>query len=249
MIEFDLAAVDTETTGTDTDIDRVVEVGVVRQGRDGTRSTQRWLCNPGVPIPASATLVHGITDAMVASAPTFEAQACEIADALTDVVIVGHNIRKFDLPILAAEFARCCAPAPWTDGAIIDTLNMDRKLRSHDLASVVRHYLAREHVGAHGAVQDASASLDVLVAMLDRHPELPRDARELDSYGSGRQDDYATECGRIRLVDGTLVMGFGQHKGKPIASVQKSFLQWMLKKDFPADVKAIVRAEMNRGRA
>ena len=66
-----LACLDAETTGTDPAADRIVSLAVVRVAPDGTRSTRSWRLNPGVPIGASATAVHGITDADVADCPRF----------------------------------------------------------------------------------------------------------------------------------------------------------------------------------
>ena len=61
--------IDVETTGFRPWADRIVEVACVLL--DGCRVAGRWstLVNPGMPIPAEATAVHGITDGMVAAAP------------------------------------------------------------------------------------------------------------------------------------------------------------------------------------
>src|SRR4051812_24405246 len=72
-----LAVIDIETTGTDPDTDRIVEISVLRIMPDGERAHRTRRLNPGVPIPAGATAVHGITDAEVADEPTFG----RIADA------------------------------------------------------------------------------------------------------------------------------------------------------------------------
>ena len=61
--EGPLAAFDTETTGVDVETDRIVSAAVVVQDAPGTRPrVTRWLVNPGVPVPAGATAVHGLTD-------------------------------------------------------------------------------------------------------------------------------------------------------------------------------------------
>ena len=56
-----LAAYDIETTGTDTENDRIVTAAVsVVGGREPTES-RTWLVDPGIEIPGEATAVHGIT--------------------------------------------------------------------------------------------------------------------------------------------------------------------------------------------
>ena|GEM_PF-1550025 len=58
---------DTETTGLH-DEARIVDIAVVTGAGQVLLDT---LINPGEPIPAEATAIHGITDEMVADAPTF----------------------------------------------------------------------------------------------------------------------------------------------------------------------------------
>jgi DNA polymerase-3 subunit epsilon len=60
-----LIVFDCETTGVDTNTDRIVELGFQLWTADGLQKEWRSLVNPCVPIPAGATAVHHITDAMV----------------------------------------------------------------------------------------------------------------------------------------------------------------------------------------
>jgi DNA polymerase-3 subunit epsilon len=60
--------IDTETTGTQPGRDRTVQVGLVRFEGGVVVGSFTSLVNPGIPIPASATAIHGITDEMVGGA-------------------------------------------------------------------------------------------------------------------------------------------------------------------------------------
>lgn len=104
LFEQPLAIVDLETTGGDPRLDRITEVGVVLV--DG-QQRREWssLVNPGVSIPLTIQRFTGITDAMVAGAPRFEALAEELAVLLHDRLFIAHNAR-FDLGFLRNEFAR-----------------------------------------------------------------------------------------------------------------------------------------------
>ena len=51
-----------------------------------------------------------------------------------------------------------------------------------NLTAAVRHYCGRELTGAHTAEADASATIDVLLAQLERYPDLPRDVAGLHDY-------------------------------------------------------------------
>ena len=66
-----LAFFDLETTGTDIAEDRIVDIAVLKLLPGGTEEALHSLINPGVPIPPSATEVHGIRDADVQAKPTF----------------------------------------------------------------------------------------------------------------------------------------------------------------------------------
>ena len=57
-----LFALDTETTGADPETARIITVCLGYSGMRGQFGADNWLINPGVPIPAEATKVHGITD-------------------------------------------------------------------------------------------------------------------------------------------------------------------------------------------
>lgn len=229
-----LAALDCETTGTDPATARIVEVAVVRVEADGSSSARAWRVNPGVPVGDSVA-VHGITDAMVADAPPFADVAPEVAAALVGAVIVGHNARAYDVPLLAAEFARAGLTWPLADAQVIDTLALDRARTRHDLGAVVRRWCGREHVGAHGAEADAAASLDVLRAMLAAQPAT---VAELVAESNGNR---ATACGKVLWGDdGRAVWGFGKHYGKPLAH-DRAYAVWVMRdaKDMPADVRAL----------
>ena len=145
-------AIDVETTGLDPDADRIVSVAAVtltcEEGRPllmQERGVVNVLVNPGVPIPAAATRVHGITDDMVADAPLFAGVAQEVRDYVGDLPLVGHNV-QFDKKFLNAalkragvkslhrnrsyctmrrmsEFARDELGEPWRRWSLDDTLD------------------------------------------------------------------------------------------------------------------------------
>src|SRR3954452_12860804 len=75
VLERPLAVIDLETTGTDTKVDRIVEISVLRLLPGGKHDHRTRRVNPGVPIPREATAVHGISDDDVAAMPTFRAIA------------------------------------------------------------------------------------------------------------------------------------------------------------------------------
>jgi DNA polymerase III epsilon subunit-like protein len=97
----DAVVLDTETTGLH-DGARIVEIAVL--GMDGSVLSDS-LVNPQVPIPAEATRIHGITDDMVKTAPTFSDLLVRLTGALHGRKIVVYN-RDFDKRRVALELHR-----------------------------------------------------------------------------------------------------------------------------------------------
>lgn len=110
--ELPIAFIDTETTGTDWAVDRVVEVAVITTLGGNETSRKSWLVNPGITIPAAATEVHGIRDADVANAPRFAEVAFELAAFIGEHQCAGYNAR-FDRAMLLAEYLRTGSAPPW----------------------------------------------------------------------------------------------------------------------------------------
>ncbi|HEY1314968.1 MAG TPA: exonuclease domain-containing protein, partial [Steroidobacteraceae bacterium] len=99
----DLVFVDLETTGGNSAIDRITEVGIIRV-RDG-ELIDEWssLVNPECSIPAYIEAFTGISNEMVAAAPRFAAIAALVRQKLHGAVFVAHNAR-FDYSFLRSEF-------------------------------------------------------------------------------------------------------------------------------------------------
>ncbi len=113
LFDLPVFVFDSETTGLDIHRDRIVSVGGVRV--HGTRifhiANIDRLVNPGIPIPASAAAIHGITDEVAADAPPFADAWPALEPLLRGAVLVGHNI-GFDLALLRRECALAGLPAP-----------------------------------------------------------------------------------------------------------------------------------------
>jgi DNA polymerase-3 subunit epsilon len=180
-IEFPIAFIDTETTGRDSQIDRLVEVGIVI-GKGGIILERKsWLINPGVPIPAETTAIHGIKDEDVADKPSFADVAHEILAALGDSIPAAYNA-AFDRGFLLAELERAGVrpdeppPAARRHVDWIDPLTFARELYKHEDSRALGEMAQRlgiELVNAHRATDDAEAALQVLYAFA-KDPRVPR---------------------------------------------------------------------------
>jgi DNA polymerase III subunit epsilon len=177
-----LLAFDTETTGVDVESDRIVTACTALVGDDaGSGSTALWLTNPGVPIPASATAIHGITDEHARENGDDPAVVTdEVATMLTEAwadgyPVVGFNV-AYDLTLLDRELRRHCGTELKIGGPVIDPLVIDRALDpyrrgSRKLGALVEHYKVK-HEGTHTADGDALAAARLAWVMLRRLPAL-----------------------------------------------------------------------------
>jgi DNA polymerase-3 subunit epsilon len=239
-----LAFFDLETTGIDPQRDKIVEIALVRVDPVGGRSSFASRINPGRPIPKDATAVHGITDADVASAPAFREVARRLLDALGDADLAGFNIRRFDVPLLEREFRDCGLDLALASRWIVDAMTIFHRKEPRDLTAAVRFFLDRDHAGAHGAEADVEASIDVLEAQLARYGDLPRSVDDLDAYCNPVPSGAVDRGGKFILREGEIVFAFGKQKGRSlneVARVQRDYLEWILKQDFPEDARALIQ--------
>lgn len=229
---------DAETTGTSTDTDRIIELAAIRLQPDGHKRMKVWKLNPGIPISPGATEVHGFTDEDVADLPSFRDKAVEILAFVQGADLCGYNARKFDVPLLVVEFGR--VGVQWEPGLIVDVLEIYRRFRPNTLVQATRDYLGRELEGAHGALADTEATWEVLQAQMVEH-ELPTTVEELADCT--REPGWLDRDGKFRLVDGEAVCSFGKHAGATLRNLcmrERSYLRWMLKKDFGAEVDRLL---------
>src|SRR5450631_4162454 len=105
MLDRALVFLDLETTGATAHFDRITEIGLVEV--DQGRHVGEWssLVNPERPISPMIESLTGITDAMVAQAPTFAQIAHNLFERLAGKTLVAHNAR-FDFGFLRSEFRR-----------------------------------------------------------------------------------------------------------------------------------------------
>ena len=236
---------DLETTGLSLSRDRIIELAVIRVSPRGDVFERVRRYNPGIPIPSEAAAIHGITDEMVANEPPFRATSKSLARLLEPCDLAGFNIRRFDLPILIAEFERAGIDFDVRDRRLIDMKMIFHREEPRDLSAAARFYLGRDHQDAHSALGDIRTTAAVLTAQLDRYRHLPKDMAGLHAYCDER-GPYVSEFDRwFATTPGGLVFNRGKHKGTllgQVASDSPDYLDWMLRADdMPASVLEAVR--------
>ena len=174
-----LVAIDTELTGLDPQLDRIIEIACVVRD-NGEVSRHHWLVNPGRPIPQAAFEVHGIGDEDVADKPSFPEIASELLAVLGRGVPVAYNA-EFDRKVLSSELARCgplesAPPAARRNVEWLDPLIWARELHRMEKGKSLSEVCARlgiEVERAHRAVDDADAALRVMLTF-SVDPRVPK---------------------------------------------------------------------------
>ncbi len=242
-----LAFIDLETTGLNLQIDKIVEIAIVKIMPDGERIVKRKLINPEMPIPAVSSKIHGITDEMVKDAPTFKKAANEIKQFLHNCDIAGYNSNRFDIPLLVEEFLRVDLNVTFDDCQLLDVQKIFHMMEQRTLSAAYQFYCNKNLDKAHSAEVDATATWEVLLAQLKRYERL---GNTLDSIlqciGKEEIIDYAR---RFIKLNGVEVFNFGKHKGKPVLDVlrqEPGYYDWMMKGDFSLHTKQKLAEIWNR---
>ena len=161
---------DTETTGLDSNKDRIIELALILVDVDKDTGLPLQvhevfdeLEHPGRPIPAEATRITGITDAMVAGKRLNEARVAELMAGVD--LVIAHNAR-FDRGFMEnrlPDFAKL----PWA--CSVSEIDWQAQGRGSAKLEFLAHELGWFY-DAHRAEMDCHALLAVLAAPLPNNP-------------------------------------------------------------------------------
>jgi len=236
-----LIVFDVETTGLHPQVDRVVQLGLVKVYPDGKVNEWETLINPTIPIPPEVTLVHHITDEMVAKAPTFRDIAPTLAGGIMGSDVGGFNI-WFDIRMLRQEFTRVGGKDVLSGCEVVDAYRIFAQKEPRNLEAAYTRYTGKKLEGAHNAMVDARASWEVLLGQLEAYPDLPRDVTELHKiYFKSPAQGHLDVDGKLAWRHNEATVNFGKHATVPLRLVPRDYIQWMLNGDFSDAVKAILR--------
>ena len=239
IIFFDL-----ETTGINIASDRIVELSYLKIDTNGNELSRTVKVNPGIPIPAKATEIHGITDEDVKDAQTFNEIAKTVAKEFEGCDLAGYNSVRFDIPLLAEEFLRAGVDIDMMKRKFVDVQVIFMKMEQRTLAAALKFYCGKDLDNAHSAEADTRATYEILQAQLEYYSELENDIASLAEFSAhNRNVDFA---GRIIYDENDVeVFNFGKYKGRPVTDVltkDPGYYGWMMQGDFPLYTKKILTA-------
>jgi DNA polymerase III subunit epsilon len=168
LAEADFVVFDVETTGPKTPGARIMELGAYRVERGRIVAELQTLVNPLTPIPHFISGLTGITDQMVATAPTFDEVAADWLRFAGEAILVAHNA-IFDVRFINHELS-LVFPGRRMPNAHLCTVSLARRvlpdLKSFRLPALAEHF-AVAHRFRHRAGDDARATAEVFIVLLE----------------------------------------------------------------------------------
>jgi len=163
-------AFDTETTGLDPDVERVIEIGGVELWNHipTGREYHVFIRPADRKVDPAAFDVHGISDEFLTDKPLFAEVADEFLDFFSDGKLIAHNA-SFDIRFLNAELRRLGHP-PIEPERVIDTLPMAR--RKFPMAPATldalcsRFSIDTSRRDKHGALLDSQLLAEVYIELI-----------------------------------------------------------------------------------
>lgn len=260
-LKRDLVFFDIESTGLHVLRDRIIQLGLVKYHKDGSDPVEKeYLVNPGVPIAPEAMAVHGITPDKVRNKPVFSQVAEDVLKFIGDADLAGYNSDRFDIPMLVEEFHRAGIDFDLDSRRTVDVQRIFYKMEPRTLKAALKYYCGKDLVDAHDALADVRATAEVLmgqikkyegVEYIDRHDEvipnaIQNDIEVLSAFTSDLRTVDATQ--RMRFDENrNIVFNFGKHESKLVGETlykDRPYLNWILQKEFSAQVKQIVKKEV-----
>jgi DNA polymerase-3 subunit epsilon len=220
LAEVTFVVVDLETTGGSPHTAAITEIGAVKVQGGHVLGEFQTLVNPMTDIPPFIAVLTGITDVMVAGAPTLRGVLPSFLEWSRGSVLVAHNA-PFDLGFLRAGCASLELDWPAYDS--LDTARLARRVLTRDeapdckLATLARTFRTTT-TPCHRALADAQATTDVLHGLIERLGNLGvRSLEELQTFNglvpaSVRRKRHLAEG----LPVGPGVYTFRDARGRPL---------------------------------
>jgi DNA polymerase III subunit epsilon len=259
-LERDLIFFDVESTGLNIIRDRIIQIALIKVKADGSPDEEySSLVNPGVPISDEAYAVHGISAQDVANKPNFKQIAQAVYDFIGNGDLAGYNSNRFDIPILLEEFDRAGIRFDLSKRRMIDVQRIFYMMEPRTLKAAFKFYCDQDLQGAHDALNDVRATMDVFRGQLARY-----EGQDLVDENGVTPNPIKNDIGSLHALtndsafvdvtqrlkygtDGRVYFNFGKYIGQEVESVlrgERSYANWIIDKDFSVQVKAYIRQAM-----
>ena len=170
LSEVTFVVVDLETTGGKPVDAGITEIGAVKVRGGEVLGEYQTLVNPGTPIPPFIAALTGITDRMLAGAPSVTAAVAGFWEFARGTVLVAHNA-PYDISFLRGACDK--ADLPWPAPRVVDTARLARRAIARDEVrncklETLSRFFKSPTPPCHRALDDARATVAVLHGLMER---------------------------------------------------------------------------------
>ena len=159
---------DLETTGTNIYSCEIIEIGALKIRNGKIIDKFESFAKPLNPIPYYATMVNGITNAMVKNAPEIKSVLYDFLNFIQNDILIGHNINSFDLNIIYDHILNNFDVV--ISNNFVDTYHLAKRclfdIDNHKLCTIA-NYFSINHSNAHRALDDCYTTFESYKMMKD----------------------------------------------------------------------------------
>lgn len=178
----DFTVIDLETTGRSNKFEDITEISAIRYRNYKPTDSYSTLIKAKNGIIPFVVELTGITDAMIADAPSIESQIEAFVDFIGSDIILGHNV-TFDYFLIYDAYLAKTGIEMHND--FIDTLRisrlMNRDVKNHKLETLCTHFGVVREVG-HRGLEDSQQTAQVYIGMRHKYISLREEKRTREGY-------------------------------------------------------------------
>ncbi|MDH3004899.1 MAG: 3'-5' exonuclease [Candidatus Shikimatogenerans sp. JK-2022] len=218
-----LCFIDIESTGLNILKDKIIELYILKIFPNKKKLKKNWLINPGIPI--ENTLIHGITNEKIKDKPFFKDIAKKILKIISNSDLIGFNLNRFDIPLLAEEITRTGLNFNFKKHKYIDIQTIYHKMVPRTLSSAYKFY-CKKKLKAHKAKNDVKATYEIFKSQLKKYKKLKKkNIKELNEFTTYKK---TLDPSGLILLDNkkNAIFNFGKYKGKKIKKIFKIYPEY-----------------------
>ena len=237
---------DVETTGLNPKEDFMIQLAVSKFSKETMEivESKKWYVKPAhnYTISPQAQAVHGLTKEFIeANGVYFKEIAPEFFKMIEDADLLTYNGNTFDIKFLNEECKRWGLSLPIVGKNFYDAFAMECRFHPRNLSAVYKTYTGKDLEGAHDALADVHATIDVF-----KH-QLQTQGVTFDEIDTWQENNLLTPDGSIRNAAAAgeelrIVFAVGKYKDSEFMEISKkdpSYIKWYMENiasDYTKDV-------------
>lgn len=239
-----ITALDLETTGLDTQKDYIIQIGLIKFDSKTWEiiKEKKWYIKPAkdFSIDPGAQEKHGITKEFLLENGVFLKDVWEEAkEIIGNDDILSYNGNCFDVPMLYFNLARNGLSFDFTNRMFLDAMIIEKKRLQYNLSAAYKRYTGKELEGAHDALQDVKATIEIFKNQVQQVPEIVEEKSNFKMVSPEGMVKYNK--------NGELVFSNGKYKNKTTNEICKNdplYIKWIFEKFSPITCNSIKESYM-----